>query len=183
LVASSRQQDPSKPDDEGRSGGEENEQQSHNPTLVTGERSKIIVGWFFPFHQHLEAYYKKPGPCSESVWLLSTESDARISDGREADSPPDPFNIGCSWRRLRSTLFLLYHCLLCWRAKAMQTIYVSNHGDDKNNGLTQESAVRSWKRYMTLSRGNHELHLMEGDVTFQRLVEESQAGKRVPYGV
>ena len=50
----------------------------------------------------------------------------------------------------------------------MQTIYVSNHGDDKNNGLTQEAAVRSWKRYMTLSWGNHELHLMEGDVTFQR---------------
>ena len=65
----------------------------------------------------------------------------------------------------------------------MQTIYVSNQGDDKNNGLTQEAAVRSWKRYMTLSRGNHELHLMEGDVTFQRLVEESQAGKRVPHGV
>ena len=79
-------------------------------------------------------------------------------------------------RRLRSALFLLYHCLLCWRAKAMQTIYVSNHGDDKNYGLTQEAAVRSWKRYMTLSRGNHELHLMEGDVTFQRLVRPMREG-------
>jgi hypothetical protein len=57
----------------------------------------------------------------------------------------------------------------------MQTIYVSNNGDDKNDGLTAQTPVHSWRRYMALSRGNHALHLMEGDATFKRLKEERKS--------
>ena len=60
----------------------------------------------------------------------------------------------------------------------MQTIYVSNKGDDKNDGLTTATPVHSWKRYMTLSRGNQELLLMEGEATFKRLKEEIDAAKK-----
>lgn len=54
----------------------------------------------------------------------------------------------------------------------MQTIYVSNPGDDKNDGLTKETAVRSWRRAKSLCQGHNEFHLMEGDATFLRLNEE-----------
>jgi hypothetical protein len=35
----------------------------------------------------------------------------------------------------------------------MQTIYVSNKGEDKNDGLTSESPVRSWKRLQVVCKG------------------------------
>ena len=54
----------------------------------------------------------------------------------------------------------------------MQTIYVSNHGDDKNDGLTPETPVHSWRRLMTLCKGNQAMHLMEGDFTLLRLKAE-----------
>ena len=34
----------------------------------------------------------------------------------------------------------------------MQTIYVSNKGEDKNNGLTLETPVLSWKRLQVLCK-------------------------------
>ena len=55
----------------------------------------------------------------------------------------------------------------------MQAIYFSNHGDDRNNGLTEKSPIRSWKRYMTLSRGNQVLVLMEGHATMKRLLKKT----------
>jgi hypothetical protein len=36
----------------------------------------------------------------------------------------------------------------------MQTIYVSNKGEDKNNGLTSETPVLSWKRLQVLCKGS-----------------------------
>ena len=45
------------------------------------------------------------------------------------------------------------------------TIYVSNSGDDKNDGLTREKPVRSWARTKKLCTGNTEMHLLEGDAT------------------
>ena len=60
----------------------------------------------------------------------------------------------------------------------MQAIYVSNYGDDKNNGLTEKTPVRSWKRYMTLSRGNQALILMEGRATMKRLLKKNAYSRR-----
>jgi hypothetical protein len=54
----------------------------------------------------------------------------------------------------------------------MITIYVSNSGDDENDGLTRDKLVRSWWRVQTLSKGNSEMHLMEGDFTLLRLKAE-----------
>jgi hypothetical protein len=55
----------------------------------------------------------------------------------------------------------------------MQTIYVSNKGDDANDGLTLQTPVHSWKRVMQLCRGNQAIFLVEGNETFVRLKEES----------
>jgi hypothetical protein len=54
----------------------------------------------------------------------------------------------------------------------MITIYVSNSGDDENDGLTRDKPVRSWWRVQTLSKGNSEMHLMGGDFTLIRLKAE-----------
>jgi hypothetical protein len=54
----------------------------------------------------------------------------------------------------------------------MITIYVSNSGDDENDGLTRDKPVRSWWRVQALSNGNSEMHLMEGDFTLLRLKAE-----------
>jgi hypothetical protein len=55
------------------------------------------------------------------------------------------------------------------RSPAMQTIYVSNKGDDKNKGLTSETPVLSWKRLQVLCKGNQAMFLMEGKATLTRL--------------
>jgi hypothetical protein len=54
----------------------------------------------------------------------------------------------------------------------MQTIYMSNRGDDKNDGLKSESPVRSWKRAKELCKDNSELLLLEGPDTLIRLKQE-----------
>jgi hypothetical protein len=54
----------------------------------------------------------------------------------------------------------------------MNRIYISDHGDDKNDGRTRETAIYSWKRAIKLCDGNAEAHLMQGDATLQRLAQE-----------
>jgi hypothetical protein len=54
----------------------------------------------------------------------------------------------------------------------MNRIYISDHGDDKNDGHTRETAIYSWKRAIKLCDGNAEAHLMQGDATLQRLAQE-----------
>ena len=44
----------------------------------------------------------------------------------------------------------------------MTRIYISDAGDDRNDGLTRETAIYSWP----------ETNLMQGDATLQRLIEE-----------
>ena len=51
----------------------------------------------------------------------------------------------------------------------MNRIYISDHGDDKNDGRTRATAIYSWKRAIKLCDGNAEAHLMQGDATLQRL--------------
>jgi hypothetical protein len=68
------------------------------------------------------------------------------------------------------------------RSPAMQTIYVSNKGDDKNKGLTSETPVLSWKRLQVLCKGNQAMFLMEGKATLTRLRYELDEGV-LHYGI
>jgi hypothetical protein len=54
----------------------------------------------------------------------------------------------------------------------MTRIYISDFGDDRNDGLTRETAIYSWQQAVKLCDGNTETKLMQGDATLQRLVEE-----------
>jgi hypothetical protein len=57
------------------------------------------------------------------------------------------------------------------RQDAMQQVYVSDKGDDKNDGLSLEAPIKSLNRLCVLWSGR-ELVLMEGRETFNRLVDE-----------
>jgi hypothetical protein len=64
----------------------------------------------------------------------------------------------------------------------MQQIFVSNSGNDENDGLTRQTPVRSWKRVTGL-RNNNEMFLMEGDSTLMRLKKEiDEAAERGDFG-
>jgi hypothetical protein len=52
----------------------------------------------------------------------------------------------------------------------MKVIYISDNGDDKNDGLTRKAAVHSWKRATKLAGGNMEINLT--DATRERINEE-----------
>ena len=57
--------------------------------------------------------------------------------------------------------------------ETMQSIFVSNKGDDANDGRSRESAIKSWKRLLQLSRGGTEWIFMEGPATRARLEKEA----------
>jgi hypothetical protein len=57
-------------------------------------------------------------------------------------------------------------------------IYISDFGDDRNDGLTKKTAIYSWQRAVKLCDGNTESHLMQGDATLQRLKEEVERRKK-----
>jgi hypothetical protein len=61
----------------------------------------------------------------------------------------------------------------------MNRIYISDHGDDKNDGRTRETAIYSWKRAIKLCDGNAEAHLMQGDATLQRLAQEIERKEKL----
>ena len=50
----------------------------------------------------------------------------------------------------------------------MNRVYISERGNDKNDGRTPETPVYSWERALKLCDGNTEAHLMDGP-TLQRL--------------
>jgi hypothetical protein len=54
----------------------------------------------------------------------------------------------------------------------MQTIFISNHGDDHNYGLTKLTPIRSWQRCKVLCRGKRAIFLMEGESTLVRIKNE-----------
>jgi hypothetical protein len=59
----------------------------------------------------------------------------------------------------------------------METIYISDIGDDNNDGLSREKPVRSWRRAVLLRAGHNEMVLIEGNATLRRLTSENhQAG-------
>ena len=58
----------------------------------------------------------------------------------------------------------------------MNRVYISERGDDKNDGGSRETPVYSWKRAVKLCDGNSEMRVIEGP-TLQRLTEEIQNGR------
>jgi hypothetical protein len=54
-------------------------------------------------------------------------------------------------------------------------IYISNSGDDKNDGLTIDAPIFSLARSQELYTGNHEMVLVEGRATLDRLMKEIDA--------
>jgi hypothetical protein len=55
----------------------------------------------------------------------------------------------------------------------MTRIYISDHGCDKNDGLTQQTAIYSWKRARKLFTGHMEISL-DSTMTRKRLMREIQ---------
>ena len=54
----------------------------------------------------------------------------------------------------------------------LRKIYVSDSGDDKDNGLTSKTPVRSWQRFIELCEGNDEIIIMGADTVRMRLIAE-----------
>jgi hypothetical protein len=54
----------------------------------------------------------------------------------------------------------------------MQTVFVSNVGNDSNYGLTKLTPIRSWNRCRSLCKGSRTIFLMEGEATLMRLHKE-----------
>ena len=53
----------------------------------------------------------------------------------------------------------------------MTRIYISQHGSDRNDGLTRETAIYSWKKARKLSGGHIEIKV-DSTATRRRLMEE-----------
>ena len=63
-----------------------------------------------------------------------------------------------------------------YEPKSIEQIFVSNNGDDSEDGLSRETAIKSRKRLMQLSVGDAEWVLMEGKATQERLeIEAAEA--------
>jgi hypothetical protein len=60
----------------------------------------------------------------------------------------------------------------------MTRIYISNAGDDRNDGLTRKTAIYSRQRAVQLCDGNAETNLVQGDATLERLVGEIAKRRR-----
>ena len=58
----------------------------------------------------------------------------------------------------------------------MTRIYISDAGDDRNDGLTREKA--SWQRAVKLCDGNEEMHLMQGDTTLHKLAQKIERQRK-----
>ena len=54
----------------------------------------------------------------------------------------------------------------------MTRIYISDACDDRNDGLTRETAIYSWQRAVKLCDGNTDTNLIQRDATLERLAGE-----------
>jgi hypothetical protein len=62
----------------------------------------------------------------------------------------------------------------------MRKIYVSDNGNDKNDGLTDKTPIRSWQRFMDLCEGNDEIIIMgHADTGKMRLIVEIDKKARI----
>lgn len=65
----------------------------------------------------------------------------------------------------------------------MRKIYVSDSGNDKDNGLTQKTPVRSWQRFIQLCEGNDEIIIMgDADTGKMKLIAEIDKKGRIARG-
>ena len=62
----------------------------------------------------------------------------------------------------------------------MRKIYVSDRGNDKNDGLTSTTPIRSWQRFIELCVGNDEIIIMGTDTVRMRLIAEIDKKSRYP---
>jgi hypothetical protein len=62
----------------------------------------------------------------------------------------------------------------------MRKIYVSDSGDDKGDGLTDKTPIRSWQRFIQLCEGNDEIIIMgDGRTGKMRLIAEIDKKGRI----
>jgi hypothetical protein len=61
----------------------------------------------------------------------------------------------------------------------MRKIYVSDSGQDKNDGLTSTTPIRSWQRFIELCAGNDEIIIMGTDKVRMRLIAEIDKKSRL----
>ena len=62
----------------------------------------------------------------------------------------------------------------------MRKIYVSDSGNDINDGLTHKTPIRSWKRFIELCEGNDEIIIMgNADTWKMRLIAEIDKKGRI----
>jgi hypothetical protein len=62
----------------------------------------------------------------------------------------------------------------------MRKIYVSDTGDDKNDGLADTAPIRSWERFIQLCEGNDEVVIMGNTATGKmRLIAEIDKKGRI----
>jgi hypothetical protein len=60
----------------------------------------------------------------------------------------------------------------------MTRIYISAFGDDRNDGLTRQTAIYSWQRAVKICDGSIDNHLMQDDASLKRLAEEVTRRRR-----
>ena len=65
----------------------------------------------------------------------------------------------------------------------MRKIYVSDSGDDKSDGLSEKTPIRSWQRFLQLCEGNEEIIIMgNADTGKMRLIAEIDKKGRIARG-
>jgi hypothetical protein len=64
------------------------------------------------------------------------------------------------------------------REKQMPTIYISDKGDDKNNGLSPQTAVYSLKRALKLQGGKNDHSMHFGPRAWQRIKKQLAETKK-----
>ena len=65
----------------------------------------------------------------------------------------------------------------------MRNIYVSDSGNDKNDGLSEKTPIRSLQRFIQLCEGNDEIIIMgNADTGKMRLIAEIDKKARVAQG-
>jgi metallophosphoesterase superfamily enzyme len=65
----------------------------------------------------------------------------------------------------------------------MRKIYVSDSGNDKDDGLSEKTPIRSWQRFIQLCEGNDEIIIMgNADTGKMRLIDEIDKKGRIAQG-
>jgi hypothetical protein len=66
------------------------------------------------------------------------------------------------------------------RRMVMRKIYVSDSGNDNDDGLTEKTPIRSWQRFIQLCEGNDEIIILgNADTGKMKLIAEIDKKSRV----